>query len=248
MRAWFCSLLAVAAISLGVARPAIAASVTENDNLISITGVINHQTLEDFTIAAARIQDWGMVVLDSEGGDVVAALSIGRIVRSRSFATDVPDKNLCASACVFILAAGVDRHGYGKIGIHRPHYDDTYFAGLQPAEAQIKFSQLEDLTRGYLHDMGMPDELFASMIRVPSDSIQWLSPATIHSFELDRMDPGYEEWLRVQYAQRFGEGGYRRHIKGMDLLNGCFSRNDKQCETDVAKRYPEALWIPRSIQ
>ena len=122
------------AISLGTAEPGDAASVTLKLNVITITGAIDSRTPQEFTTAAKRIRDWGLVILDSEGGDVVSALTIGRLIRARNFETDVTNNALCASACIFILAAGVDRSAYGRIGIHRPHYDDTYFAGLGPAD------------------------------------------------------------------------------------------------------------------
>lgn len=221
-------------------------SVTYTDpNLIQIAGLIDKHALDEFTKLAARIRDWGEVVLDSPGGDVVAALAIGRLVRARSFETDVPKDYVCASACIFILAAGVDRAAYGKIGIHRPHYDDAYFAGLDPTEAQEKYDQLETITHSYLHDMGIPDELFTMMMRVPSDRIVWLSPVEIDKSGLDRIDPGYEEWLRAQYALRFGPNGYRRHLEGMELIGRCIGRGDQKCWENVEKLYPEALWDPR---
>jgi ATP-dependent protease ClpP protease subunit len=223
------------------------ASVTYDDpNLIHITGgFIDKHTLEEFTNLSGHIKDWGMVVIDSPGGDVASALAIGRIIRDRSFLTDVAQGSSCASACIFVLAAGVDRSAYGKIGLHRPHFNDAFFSDLSPAEAREKYSQLEIKIHDYLHEMGMPDRLYAAMMQVPSDDIKWLSPAQIHEFGLNGIDPSYEEWLRAQYAQHFGPEGYRRHLEGMNLIGDCISRGDKKCWEDVGRRFPEALWDPR---
>jgi hypothetical protein len=212
--------------------------------VLTITGPIDSRTLPDFVRLAKRIPDWGLVALNSQGGDVVAALAIGRVVRARNFETDVFDTGVCASACVFILAAGVDRSAYGRIGIHRPHYDDAYFAGLGPAEAHAKYDQLEAAAREYLREMGMPDELYFEMMRIPSDQIVWLPPSDIHNLGLDAIDPAYEEWQRSQYARRFGPDGYRRHLTGVDLIGEC--HGDKKCWKDVVRRYPEAVWDPRA--
>jgi hypothetical protein len=174
---------AVLAASLRVAEPAEAAtvSVNINSNIIEVTGVIDRATVSEFTAGATRIRDYyyldgTMVVLNSEGGDLVAAMEIGQIIRSRSLLTDVGGTARCASACVFILAAGVDRSAYGKIGIHRPHFDDRYFADLTLAQARAKYEQLQTMARSYLREMGMPDDLYIEMMRIPSDGIRWLSP------------------------------------------------------------------------
>ncbi len=90
-------------------------------HIIFIDGDIDASTLTEFRVLVAQIDGWGMVRLNSPGGDLESAISIGRIVRAQSLGTDVAHQDSCASACIFILAAGVDRSAYGKIGIHRPH-------------------------------------------------------------------------------------------------------------------------------
>jgi hypothetical protein len=144
---------AVLAASLRVAEPAEAATVSVKYNLIEVTGVIGRATVSEFTAAAMRIRDSALVALNSEGGDLVAGMEIGQIIRSRSFQTDVGGNGTCASACVFILAAGVERDAYGKIGIHRPRFDDRYFADLTPAQARAKYEQLQTGARSYLREM-----------------------------------------------------------------------------------------------
>ena len=60
------------------------------------------------------------VKLNSQGGNIIEALAIGREIRRRFMVTGVPHANMeCDSACVFVLMAGVDRIGGGKIGLHR---------------------------------------------------------------------------------------------------------------------------------
>jgi ATP-dependent protease ClpP protease subunit len=72
------------------------------------------------------------VRLDSPGGDVMEAIRIGRLIHERFMHTVVMPERECASACVFILAAGVLRIPTQKahVAVHRPRFDPTYFAAL----------------------------------------------------------------------------------------------------------------------
>jgi hypothetical protein len=57
---------------------------------------------------------------DSRGGSVSAAMAIGDAVRKTDLTVIVGPDDECSSACVLILAAGVQRRVVGRIGIHRP--------------------------------------------------------------------------------------------------------------------------------
>ena len=77
---------AVLAASLRVAEPAEAAtvSVNINSNIIEVTGVIDRARVSEFTAGATRIRDYyyldgTMVVLNSEGGDLVAAIEMAKL-------------------------------------------------------------------------------------------------------------------------------------------------------------------------
>ena len=66
------------------------------------------------------------LTLDSEGGDVYAALRIGRMLRKARAWTHVLKGSKCISACVFLLAGSVRRDvDGGVVGIHRPYSSDT---------------------------------------------------------------------------------------------------------------------------
>jgi len=65
-----------------------------------------------------------VVSLDSDGGDMEAAMEIGRLIRTKRawtmVAGDRGRDSACASACVLILCAGSHRVSGGRVGIHRP--------------------------------------------------------------------------------------------------------------------------------
>src|ERR1700690_3126536 len=58
--------------------------------------------------------------IDSPGGDVLAAIDIGRLMRKSHATVAINNNDKCYSACVFVLAVAVDRVVGGAVGIHRP--------------------------------------------------------------------------------------------------------------------------------
>jgi hypothetical protein len=141
-----------------------------------------------------------IAILTSLGGDVEAAIAIGRILRDKFFWTTVPNGSKCASACVLILAAGVGRDAEqdAVVGIHRPTFAPEYFAGLSPEDARSKYNQLAQVVRGYLSEMGMSDQLFAQMMGVRSSEIKILSMREMVDLGLSGFDPAYEERKRAE--------------------------------------------------
>jgi hypothetical protein len=72
------------------------------------------------------------IILNSNGGQVLEALNIGKYIRNNGFATHLNKNSVCASACVILLAGGVVRSAeYGaEILIHVGSglfNDDTIF-------------------------------------------------------------------------------------------------------------------------
>ena len=104
-----------------------------------------------------------IVLLDSWGGDVTAALRIGRILRSISAWTIVDDGKTCSSACVFLLSAGVKRDifGNGRLGLHSPRSYDSEFPSLARHEAS---DQLINRCKNYMDDMGISSQVFSDML------------------------------------------------------------------------------------
>jgi len=183
--------------------------------LIDLEGEISRSDVTKFAqlvrvVRSRQDKNWS-VRLNSPGGDVLAAMEIGEMVRkewmwtiaSRSWAglqaADEPD--MCASACVFILAAGPVRIAdESSVGIHRPYFDEQMFAGLDRYQAQAKYDLLSQLVRTYLNKMGMPDQLYLEMMKTPSNKIKMLTEEETKSFSLEGVDPAYQEWRSAKRA------------------------------------------------
>jgi hypothetical protein len=61
-----------------------------------------------------------VVWLQSDGGSVLTGIQIGEVIRLKSFATFVPDRGRCASACALAWLGGSPRYmaARARIGFH----------------------------------------------------------------------------------------------------------------------------------
>lgn len=156
---------------------------------IIVTGRIDLFTLYSFVRVMGDPRLHGikqpLVKLDSEGGSVTAAMAVGRIIRDQGYATEVPRGSECLSACVLIFAAGSERFlSTARVGVHRPRADLALMAPWTERERKASYDEITDAMREYLRAMGMSDELFQAMLRVPSHRMRMLTRGEIHAFGL----------------------------------------------------------------
>ena len=139
---------------------------------IEITGDITKRDLaffrsqsKDFKFKQLRV--W----LNSPGGDVMAAMEIGRIIRSVDGVTDIPLNKRCYSSCALIFIAGVKRFNYGELGLHRP-----YFASASLSREQIEKQApiMRDAVKTYVEEMGITDSFFERMYNTDRSNIEVL--------------------------------------------------------------------------
>lgn len=176
---------------------------------LSIAGDITAADAKAFAKLVGNVRTKYDVVdvdLNSRGGDVLAAMQIGRVIRANSIWTTASDEpgNICASACVLILASGVARMASddSDVEIHRPYYEPHVFAKLPLADAQRLYGELTNDVQMYLARMGMSGALFQEMLQVPSDQGRTLNSEEMARFGLVGWDPAYQEWLKARNATR----------------------------------------------
>ena len=170
-----------------------------------ITGVITSADLSQLRPAFQQALSQGLQMsfrLNSRGGDVRAAIELGRLMR-RVRATAVGGhSDVCLSSCVFLLAAATTRIAPGTVGIHRPFSTQT---GVRDYEsAQREYRDLQLLVRTFFQEMNVSDTLYDAMLRVPPETIRVLSQDELMSFGLQGMDPVQQELLDSGEAQRYG--------------------------------------------
>ncbi len=204
------------AAEVGEAAGPAVAPLPKGVRVIEIKGTIR-ATLAGTLRAALAGADQGrfpagvLILLDSRGGDGLAALEAGRVLRDAKAHVFVRER--CASACVFILAAGVVRGVApgATIAIHRPRLT-TFVKGMGTVEinpaSNPRTAMALDIahrrTRDYLADMGMPDELFAAMLAVPTEPMRTLDAAELAGFRLTGIDPAYLADREAEAAAKYG--------------------------------------------
>ena len=100
------------------------------DCFISIDGAINLSLEKAFAKAKNFVNQQDcvekIVLITSHGGDVEAAMRIGKEIRSGDYGTDI--HQYCESACAFVFIGGVRRFAHqnsritenSKLGVHQP--------------------------------------------------------------------------------------------------------------------------------
>jgi ATP-dependent protease ClpP protease subunit/transposase-like protein len=216
---------------------------------IDITGRIDQQTVNDFRaavvdphIANQRQFDTNSVSvrLNSPGGSVLDAMAIGEAVRAANMMTGVYVHSECSSACVLVLAAGVRRDAIGgTVAIHRPHFEESYFASMSQKQAREKYEQMSQNVRQYLARMGMSDDLYRAMLKVPSDELRVLSSTNAQSYGLDGEDAAWIEWVRAKAIERDGRENYELNKSLNNTLSVCANAGHAfdKCDLDIRRPF-----------
>lgn len=130
--------------------------------------------------------------LISNGGDVEAALALGRVIRQHEMRVIVPFDTSCLSSCVLVLAGGVDRIVGGKIGIHRPYFE-SLSDRASIADIRKKREAFLSTIRSYLAEMDVSPTLLDLMLATPPENMRYLALDELESLRLFGKDANYEE-------------------------------------------------------
>lgn len=206
--------------------PANPAAPPKGIRVVELKGAITQGAVAKFrdvleSAEPERLPAGVIVLLDSQGGDGLASIEIGRMVRAAKAHVFV--RGRCASACVYVLAGGVVR-GVARdraIGIHSPRLT-TFVKGLGVVDINAATSKTaaaalaagNKRSREYFAEMGAPDALFAAMMATPSDQTRYLDLAELPELGIVGIDPAYlaEYGPRAAMAYRIPEEELARRI------------------------------------
>lgn len=137
---------------------------------VLLIGTIEMSDGEKFRAATASYPK-AIVGLASEGGSVIAAMDIGEQIRMHNYATVVPDRILCASACAIAWLGGTQRFmGTGaKIGFHAAYISQ----GGEAKESGVGNA----LLGRYLTTLGLPRRAIVFITEAPPEGMAWLTMA-----------------------------------------------------------------------
>jgi hypothetical protein len=140
-----------------------------------------------------------LVGLDSEGGNVAAAMAIGRIIRRNEWRVYVGPNKKCFSSCALIYVSGVSRVNNGVIGLHRPYLAESLNREEIERVAPVMLQQVKD----YVHSMGIVDSFYEQMVNTgPSQIKLYRENEILPLVPID--DPVYDEILNSYTARGYG--------------------------------------------
>ncbi len=138
------------------------------------------------------------ITLSSDGGDMEAAMQIGRQLRRLGIFTRIAQPDQCMSACVFAFMGGERRTVAGKLGIHRPYFPTTTESGDRIA----RYRALQRAVREYVEEMDFPQSFYEAVMLVPPESMNYLQAADLKRFYLEGISPSSEEAADAAAARR----------------------------------------------
>jgi hypothetical protein len=168
---------------------------------IFITGTITARDAAAFQKITHELERRSFKVsLDSIGGDVRAAMQIGRLVRRYDGSTEVLLGGRCYSSCALVFVAGVFRLNAGEIGLHRPYLASAP-QSRQSLEKHVPL--MLSLAKRYISEMGITDNFYHQMVN--TEPAQMVKYALSESDQLVPIyDPAYQE-IEISYgARRYG--------------------------------------------
>ena len=206
-----------------------------NRPAVVVSGDITANADEVFKAAAGQLQA-PLVFLSSAGGNVAAALEIGRFIRMRALETVVAEQQSCFSACALIWLGGAQRFmgQNARIGFH---------AAYRVRNGRTEESGVGNAMIGsYLANLGLPERVVMYVTLPGPDETQLLSMADARRIGLaaSLLPAGYAQPDR-QVAQQVaparptvapGQGG-----SGFPVAVG-------QSFRDCADACPEMVVIP----
>lgn len=180
-----------------------------------ISGQINNQMEADFQILYDALKGDSfsqsikenyvsiMVKISSEGGNVSSAIRIGRMLRDMQAFIVIPYNGSCSSSCVFLLVGGVQRLIWGRVGVHRPYFENIDRRRTQQ-QVSADIRALDEMIVKYLRDMNITPNLLDFMKGVPPAQIRWLSESDLQTFGLSADDPVHDELRTAHQAWKHG--------------------------------------------
>jgi hypothetical protein len=183
-----------------------------------ITGEITSKDANAISAIEREIAAKGVLVwLSSAGGNVDAAMSIGRVIRKHDGHTVVAPSEKCNSSCALVFIAGVYRVNFGDLGLHRPYLDSApQIRATLDQQAPSKFAVIRD----YVIEMGITDNFFQQMVNTESSKM-----ATYDYDTYTKLIPTHDALYQDMQISR----GARTYAVTGDEM--------RQSETDAGKCY-----------
>ena len=141
-----------------------------------------------------------LIFFSGNGGNVDAAMEVGRVLRRLRVSTLVAGGEQCLSSCVFAFMGGDQRKVDGRLGIHRPYFSSTH----KDADRRKYYRQLQRRLQNYIEELEYPSSLYEAIMAVPPQSMSILSTVDLKRFYLHGMSPAAEDEADAREAGNLG--------------------------------------------
>jgi len=144
------------------------------------------------------------IVVNSSGGNTFESIKIGNLISNTYKKIQV--ENICASSCFNIFISAIDRDfGNGKLGVHRPYFQEELLASLSPEDAEKQKNIIMALVRDFLKGNSVPQNLIDRMFDTQSTKTYWLNKNDINM--LGNTPSWFNEFINVMcdYNDRYDD-------------------------------------------
>jgi len=138
--------------------------------LVVVEGKLEFGDIETFRAKVAALPAGGTTVaFQSKGGRLLAGIRIGTVIRSKKFATVVPDAAECASACALAWLGGTRRFAGkdAKIGFHAAY--------VIREGAPTESGPGNAIVGAYLNQLGLSEKAILYVTQAVPTSMQWMT-------------------------------------------------------------------------
>jgi hypothetical protein len=151
------------------------------------SGTINAGTAEIFAAEVKKRGDYvKSVALNSPGGSVEDALTMGRLIRERKFSTEVESGKVCASSCPLVFAGGVERRAGEKaaIGVHQVFTPPSLAKEMAQRDGMNDAQRVSARLQRYLGEMGVSLQVWVHAMETPKERLFIFQPDELKSLNL----------------------------------------------------------------
>jgi hypothetical protein len=170
--------------------------------------------------------------LNSKGGNVMAAIALGRVARKYELTTVAHE---CASSCVFLFIAGVKRLIFdGYLAVHQPYFERLNPKYTRKDIAKIR-SQLNSSIAAYIAEMNVSANLLEIMLSVPPERTRRLSMTELETLRIVGDDPDFKEKDIAERAYTYGisSSQYRERELRVDRFCNANQRVYSDCRESI---------------
>lgn len=158
-------------------------ALDNGSTVILVKGEFRYEDQVSAFESAVRTASAEVVTFDSGGGNVDAALRLGRAIRSMGLSTVQLRSLECSSACALAFLGGVNRSAEpGSIGVHRTSFSGDAVLDGHEAAAAVQALTAEIMT--YMIEMGTDPRLLQLSLSTDRDDMRYLTGREMQQYSI----------------------------------------------------------------